>query len=105
MPVIIQYLIKLSVSLAIVYFFYRFILRPLTFYTWNRWYLLGYSAIAFIIPFVDINPMLSSISPEQIEVIGLIPVIDAGSLNQNWFNLNDRWIGSWHLFLPAFLLC
>ena len=91
MPVIIQYLVKLSVSLAVVYIFYRFILRPLTFYNWNRWYLLGYSAIAFIIPFVDINPMLSSIGPEQIEVIGFIPVIDAGSLNQNWFNLNDRW--------------
>jgi len=92
MPVIIQYLIKLSVSLAIVYIFYRFILRPLTFYTWNRWYLLGYSAIAFIIPFVDINPMLSSISAEQIDVIKFIPVIDSGSLkNQNWFNLNDRW--------------
>jgi TonB-dependent SusC/RagA subfamily outer membrane receptor len=92
MPFLIQYLIKLSVSLAVVYLFYRFILRPLTFYTWNRWYLAGYSLIAFVIPFIDINPMLSSIGPGQAVVINFIPVIDPAALkNQSWFNINNRW--------------
>ncbi|RYY29893.1 MAG: M56 family peptidase, partial [Chitinophagaceae bacterium] len=89
---LIQYLIKLSVSLAVVYLFYRFILRPLTFYTWNRWYLAGYSLIAFIIPFIDINPILNSIGPNQADVIRFIPVIDPAALeNRSWINLNNRW--------------
>ncbi|MHA4845271.1 TonB-dependent receptor plug domain-containing protein [Flavitalea antarctica] len=92
MPFIIEYLIKLSVSLAVVYLFYRFILRPLTFYTWNRWYLVGYSLIAFVIPFIDINPVLNAMGPEQAVVINLIPVIDPAALqNQSWFNINNRW--------------
>ncbi|HTE26553.1 TonB-dependent receptor plug domain-containing protein [Flavitalea sp.] len=101
MPFLIQYLIKLSVSLAVVYLFYRFILRPLTFYAWNRWYLVGYSLIAFVMPFIDINPILNSIGPDQAMVINFIPVIDPAALeNKGWFNINNRW--NWIL---AAILC
>ena len=92
MPFFIQYIIKLSVCLAAVYLFYRYILRPLTFYAWNRWYLVGYSLIAFVIPFIDINPMLNAMGPHEARVINFIPVIDPALLDSpGWFNIDNRW--------------
>jgi beta-lactamase regulating signal transducer with metallopeptidase domain len=100
MPFLIQYLVKLSISLTVVYLFYRFILRPLTFYTWNRWFLTGYSLIAFVIPFIDINPILSSIDPDRAVVINFIPLIDPRVLqNRSWFNIDN----SWNWIMVAFL--
>jgi TonB-dependent SusC/RagA subfamily outer membrane receptor len=95
MPDILQYLLKLSVSLALVYAFYRFILRPLTFYTWNRWFLLAYSAIAFVIPFIDINPILAKGQLAENNMVHMIPVLDPGMLKEaTWFNFSDfnTWI-------------
>ncbi|MFI5193741.1 MAG: hypothetical protein ACHQD7_06775 [Chitinophagales bacterium] len=53
-----EYIIKLSVSLAVLYIFYRIVLHRLTFYQWNRIYLLGYSLLSFILPFVNITPWI-----------------------------------------------
>ena len=58
MPVLLLYILKLSVSLAVMFVFYQLVLRKLTFYNWNRWYLLGYSVISFLIAFIDISPVL-----------------------------------------------
>ena len=55
MPAAFIYLLKFSVSLGIVFLFYQLVLRKLTFYNWNRWYLLGYSLLSFVIPFIDIS--------------------------------------------------
>lgn len=76
MPTVLLYLLKLSISLAIVWLFYQLLLRRLTFYNWNRWYLLGYSLLAFFIPLVNIGSMLSgdNFSHEPL-VIQFIPVI------------------------------
>lgn len=75
MPYIAQYLLKLSIGLAVVYLFYAVVLRRLTFHTWNRWYLLGYSLIAFFIPFIDINPLLERGAWNENMVVQLIPVV------------------------------
>ena len=53
MPLFIQYLLKFSISMALVYSFYQLFLRRLTFYNCNRWYLLGYVVLSFFIPFID----------------------------------------------------
>lgn len=74
MPYIAGYLLKLSVSLSVVYLFYILVLRRLTFYNWNRWYLLGYSLLAFFIPFVNISPVLEQSDWDKNLVIQLIPV-------------------------------
>ena len=79
MPQAIEYLVKLSISLAVVYLFYQVLLRPLTFYNWNRFYLLLYSAISFAIPFVDVGPVLSRQDWNQAELIHWIPVMGAGT--------------------------
>ncbi len=77
MPVLLLYLIKLSCSLGITWLFYRLVLRNLTFYTWNRWYLLGYAVISFLIPVVDIGPIRGEDPALQPLIIQYIPVIGA----------------------------
>lgn len=73
MPAFIEYLIKLSICLAVVYLFYQLFLRRLTFYNWNRWYLLGYSALSFIIPVIDIMPQLRKREMTEAAIIAWIP--------------------------------
>lgn len=75
MPFFILYLLKLSVSLAVVFLFYQFVLRKLTFYTWNRWYLLGYTLLSFIIPFIDITPALQENELNNTSMIQWVPVL------------------------------
>ncbi|HUR65332.1 MAG TPA: M56 family metallopeptidase [Chitinophagaceae bacterium] len=70
-----QYLIKLSISLALVYLFYQLILRKLTFYNHNRWYLLGYSFLSFFIAFINISPVLEKNELANASVIRWVPVI------------------------------
>lgn len=69
------YLIKLSCSLAVMWLFYRLVLRSLTFYDMNRWYLLGYAALSFLIPLVDIGPALDRGAGDEPLVIQFIPAI------------------------------
>jgi beta-lactamase regulating signal transducer with metallopeptidase domain len=59
MSLLIQYLLKLFISLSIVWIFYQLVLRRLTFYNANRWYLLGYTAVCFFIPFINIAPVVN----------------------------------------------
>ncbi|MCE7068594.1 M56 family metallopeptidase [Dyadobacter sp. CY326] len=54
-----EYLVKLSVGLAVTSLFYYAVLRRHTFYNWNRWYLLLYSMLAFCIPFIDVSSFVS----------------------------------------------
>src|SRR5215211_4764724 len=72
---LIQYLIKLSISLIIVWIFYQFVLRRLTFYTVNRWYLLGCTLLAFLIPLINITPVLGSNEAIDNPVARLIPTV------------------------------
>lgn len=75
MPLLLIYLLKISISLAVVYTFYQLALRKLTFYSWNRFYLLAYTALAFFIPFINISPVLEQQHWEDSGVIQLIPSI------------------------------
>jgi BlaR1 peptidase M56/TonB-dependent Receptor Plug Domain len=75
MPIVSLFLIKLSVSLAVVWCFYQAVLRRLTFYKLNRCYLLGYTLISFIIPFINIGPMLPDGPEGEPIVIQFIPAI------------------------------
>jgi TonB-dependent SusC/RagA subfamily outer membrane receptor len=92
MPEAVQYFLKLSVSLAAVYLFYWFILRKLTFYNWNRWYLLIYSLLCFYIPFVDISPVLEKNELADSTVIGFIPVVGRyAARDKGFFAGFDSW--------------
>ncbi len=79
MPFIFIYLIKLSISLAIVFLFYQGVLRRLTFYNWNRWYLMGYTMLSFLIPFIDISPVLQENEWTNSGVVQWVPVISVSA--------------------------
>ncbi|MEO7983259.1 MAG: M56 family metallopeptidase [Bacteroidota bacterium] len=85
MPFLFIYLIKLSVSLAAVFLFYHFVLRKLTFYNWNRWYLLGYSLLSFFIPFIDISKVLQENEWTENSIVQWVPVIHSSvsTINKN----------------------
>lgn len=92
MPALIEYLIKLSICLAVVYIFYQLLLRRLTFYNWNRWYLLGYSAMSFIIPLINIMPQLRNREMEEAVILTWIPSWQYVSTEkQNIFETLSYW--------------
>lgn len=81
MPVLIQYFLKVSISLAAVYIFYLLVLRRLTFYNSNRWYLVAYTLLSFVIPFINISPVLEQDLSGN-DIIKIIPVIENYTLDQ-----------------------
>ncbi|HEX2532572.1 MAG TPA: M56 family metallopeptidase [Chitinophagaceae bacterium] len=76
MPLLFVYLLKLSLCLAMVYGFYHFVLRRLTFYQWNRWYLLGYSFASFFLPLVNLTPVLQARALETSPITRLVPLVE-----------------------------
>ncbi len=68
-----------------VYLFYQLFLRRLTFYNWNRLYLLGYTLLSFLIPLVDIMPSLQKRAPDSVSVLQWIPVISLAQPEQQRF--------------------
>jgi len=94
-----MYLLKLSLSMALVYLFYQLLLRRLTFYSWNRWYLLGYSFLAFLMPFINITPIVEKVSDATPVMIRFIPAIGPSTA--------ERWHfapGPWDLFFGLLAL-
>jgi hypothetical protein len=71
-----EYLLKLSISLGVVYLFYFLVLRRLTFYSWNRWYLLVYTVTCFYIPFIDVAGLLGWNKMDDNNVFNKIPSIN-----------------------------
>lgn len=53
-----DFICKLSIGLAVTWLFYWLLLRRLTFYRWNRLFLLVYPTMAFLAPFIDISDLL-----------------------------------------------
>jgi beta-lactamase regulating signal transducer with metallopeptidase domain len=100
MSILIQYLIKLFISLSVVWLFYQFVLRRLTFYNSNRWYLLGYTLLSFLIPFINITPALDKNQFNGNGIVQLIPAVDQYTVAlQNasqfpvsiWSSNYDKW--------------
>jgi hypothetical protein len=75
MPIVPLFLFKLSLSLAVVWGFYRVALRRLTFHNLNRWYLLGYSLFSFIIPLIDIGRVLPDGPAGEPVILQFIPAM------------------------------
>jgi hypothetical protein len=73
---LLTYLLKLSITLLVLYVFYRVVLRPLTFYQWNRFYLLSYSMLAFILPFIDISSWIGRQGMQKHQLIKIVPALN-----------------------------
>src|SRR5580698_4533302 len=104
MPAFILYLLKFSISIAIVYLFYQLLLRRLTFYAWNRLYLFGYCLLCFVIPFINISLLTQQHHFDNVQLIRYIPVIEnytaalpARAIVQNTITENHS-INRWQIF-------
>lgn len=75
MPFIFLYITKLSVCLALVYLFYRLVLQRLTFYNWNRYYLLLYTLASFFIPLVDVSAVIAKSNLQSTRLVQLVPAM------------------------------
>jgi hypothetical protein len=84
MPLFAFYLLKLSISLAVVWLFYQLVLRRLTFYGWNRWYLMGYTALCFFIPLIDIQRVVEGGPITAPAIIRYIPVFHPPVRDHSW---------------------
>jgi len=104
MPGLFIYLVKFSVSLGVVYLFYRLLLRRLTFYNWNRWYLLGYTCIAFFIPFIDISAVVEQNEWSGKSVIAWVPAINASFVPDHHTVLTQNVFSAWNLAGMVILL-
>ncbi len=80
MSALLLYFLKLSCALSIVWLFYRLFLHNLTFYSLNRWYLLGYALLCFAIPFINIGPIDHEDPALQPLIVQYIPVIGGGQV-------------------------
>lgn len=72
MPVYFEYALKASICLAIVFLFYHLLLKQITWYTWNRFFLLAFAAFSFVVPFININLFVET---RQLEFIPLMNVV------------------------------
>src|SRR5687768_7081570 len=105
MPWLIVYLIKCSISLACLYLFYLLVLRPLTFYRWNRFYLVCYSLLSFLLPFVDITPLVEHEGYGQNALVMAIPSINSITAADSGVAIADPGIiiTSWDIVISLFM--
>ena len=93
MSLLIQYLVKLFISLSVVWLFYHFVLRKLTFYNSNRWYLVGYTLLSFFIPFINITPALEKNQFTGNNIVQLIPSVD--KYTNAFEEISDHSVSAW----------
>jgi hypothetical protein len=96
-----QYIIKLSIALPVVYLFYWLLLRRLTFYNWNRWYLLGYSMFCFFIPLINVFDWLQQHGLQNAAVISYIPALPVMEKNNAIAATGKTGIDWWILYVAV----
>lgn len=80
MSVLFIYLLKANIALCLFYLAYRLGLRRMTFYTLNRFFLLGGIAFSSLFPLVDVNDFFSRNETLALQVTSYVP--DWTSLQQ-----------------------
>lgn len=75
MPFFIEYFIKSSIGLTVLALKYWLLLKPLTFYRWNRFYLLVLSVLSMVLPFINVTPVLESQSLADNIFVQTVPVL------------------------------
>jgi hypothetical protein len=98
------YLMKISITLIVVYVVYWLLFRRLTFYTWNRWYLLALSVLSFLIPLADITYLLDSRNSELVGVYipSLTQVLEsADSTSYELFTRSLTWTNGIYLLVAT----
>jgi beta-lactamase regulating signal transducer with metallopeptidase domain len=81
MQTLTEYMIKISASYAVVYLFYWLVLRPLTSYKSNRFYLLITALLAFVIPLLRLDLFVSAQTISASNIINYVPSLHINEAN------------------------
>jgi len=77
MPVYFEYLLKVSVCLVIIFLFYALLLKRMTYYSWNRYFLLVFSILSFIVPFINISVFVQAEQTSDHLFVDQIPTLQS----------------------------
>ncbi len=105
-----DYMLKMSLCLAVAGIFYFLVLRRLTHYTWNRWFLLVCTAVSFVIPIINLNSYAKAEKLNNVFFVSKIPAITtimpAADAASNGFKQNSQFIlGLFFITVVLILLC
>ncbi|MEO5889416.1 MAG: M56 family metallopeptidase [Ferruginibacter sp.] len=75
MPVYFEYALKVSLCLAVIFLFYQLLLKQITWYKWNRFFLLTFSALSFLVPLIDLNLFIETQQLEFIPLVNFLPAL------------------------------
>ncbi len=103
MPVYFEYALKASISLAVIYLFYTLLLKRITHYAWNRYYLLIFSMLSFIVPLINIGVFVEVKHLNTVSIISKIPSINSFELAQEPANIQAA-LNYWQIISAIFLL-
>jgi len=93
------YFIISNTLLLVFFLIYHFRLRKLTFYSWNRWYILGSIVLAFSLPFLlFVDYQL----PKMIAIH--LPSLELNNFNVSNLVSTDRQVLSWNFYDYAMLI-
>lgn len=98
-----DYLIKASLCLGVVYLFYYLLLRPLTYYTWNRYFLLLATSLAFIIPLLPVDALMSDQPSAAVTFIRQFSLEKDQAAIATASAAPER-MALWQILLPVFLV-
>ena len=88
------YLLKVSCFHAVLVLFYLLFLRRLTFYQFNRWFLIGGLMLGFLMPVIQVhNEPVQKVNEEFVEMIGpgliaepiTTKVVNSPAFQVNWY--------------------
>jgi hypothetical protein len=105
------YMLKVNLTVSFVYLFFWLFLRNLSFYRWNRWFLISGLTLSFVLPALRIGDVskgkllqnISRLVPEEL-ITGTVKVsTDPASLHLSSIIIMI-WIAGCVFFLMAFVL-
>lgn len=97
-----DYLIKASLCLGVVYLFYYLLLRLLTYYTWNRYFLLLGASLAFIIPLLPVDALMPDQPSAAVTFIRQFSLEKEQAVTAVASTASER-MALWQVLLPVFL--
>lgn len=103
MPVYFEYALKVSICLAVSFLFYTLLLKRMTYYTWNRYFLLTFSVLSFVVPFININVFVQDEEKIPVSFINEIPSIHSYQAMGESANMPATFL-YWQILTAIFLL-
>lgn len=103
MPLYFEFMLKASFCLGVVFLFYTLLLKRITYYVWNRYFLLTFSILSFLVPFIDVNVIIEAQQFKAISLIDQIPSLYSNPIMGNAIKGGDD-INYWQILSAVYLL-